>query len=39
MYNFLHFKDLDEEQCDERRNECLDDMADLERQFSELREQ
>lgn len=31
--------ELDEEECTRRRNECLDDMAELERQFSEIREQ
>ncbi|KAK3597393.1 hypothetical protein CHS0354_040118 [Potamilus streckersoni] len=30
--------DLDEEECERRRNECLDDMMDLERQFVELKE-
>lgn len=31
--------DMDEEECSKRKNECLDDMAELERQFSEIREQ
>lgn len=31
--------EMDEEECTRRRNECLDDMAELERQFSEIREQ
>lgn len=31
--------DMDEEECSKRRNECLDDMSELERQFSEIREQ
>ncbi|XP_067681657.1 breast cancer metastasis-suppressor 1-like protein-A [Haliotis asinina] len=31
--------DLDEEESERRRNECLDDMTELERQFSELKEQ
>lgn len=30
---------VDEEDCERRRNECIDDMADLERQFFHLREQ
>lgn len=31
--------EMDEEECERRRTECLYDMADLERQFSLLREQ
>lgn len=31
--------EVDEEDCERRRNECIDDMADLERQFLHLREQ
>lgn len=31
--------ELDEEECTKRRNECLDDMMELERQFSDIREQ
>ncbi|CAC5378471.1 BRMS1 [Mytilus coruscus] len=31
--------DLDEEECDQRRTHCLDEMADLERQFSDIKEQ
>lgn len=31
--------DMDEEECEHRRAECLDDMVDLERQFSFLKEQ
>ncbi len=31
--------ELDEEECERRRTDCLYDMQDLERQFSELREQ
>ncbi|KAH3846076.1 breast cancer metastasis-suppressor 1-like protein-A [Dreissena polymorpha] len=31
--------ELDEEECARRRNECVDDMIELERQFSEIREQ
>lgn len=30
---------VDEEECTRRRNECLDDMMELERQFSGIREQ
>lgn len=30
---------VDEEECSRRRNECLDDMVELERQFSDIREQ
>ncbi|XP_053392312.1 breast cancer metastasis-suppressor 1-like protein-A [Mercenaria mercenaria] len=30
---------VDEEECSRRRNECLDDMIELERQFSDIREQ
>ncbi|XP_022331280.2 breast cancer metastasis-suppressor 1-like protein [Crassostrea virginica] len=30
--------DLDEEECERRKTECLDDMADLEKQFSDLKE-
>ena len=31
--------EMDEEECEHRRSECLDDMIDLERQFSYLKEQ
>ncbi|CAH1262344.1 BRMS1L [Branchiostoma lanceolatum] len=31
--------ELDEEDCDRRRTECMADMADLERQFTDLKEQ
>nr|CAG4650631.1 EOG090X0IS7 [Sida crystallina] len=31
--------DMDEEECEHRRTECMDDMIDLERQFSYLKEQ
>ncbi|XP_013407838.1 breast cancer metastasis-suppressor 1-like protein-A [Lingula anatina] len=31
--------ELDEEECERRRDECLDDMLDLEKQFSDLKEQ
>ncbi|KAL4715695.1 hypothetical protein ACJJTC_006274 [Scirpophaga incertulas] len=31
--------EMDESECERRRNECLDNLADLERQFTILREQ
>ncbi|XP_077996343.1 breast cancer metastasis-suppressor 1-like protein [Glandiceps talaboti] len=31
--------DMDEGICEQRRGECLDDMTDLERQFTDLKEQ
>ncbi|XP_064622491.1 breast cancer metastasis-suppressor 1-like protein [Lineus longissimus] len=31
--------ELDEVECDQRRTECIDNMADLERQFSDLKDQ
>ncbi|XP_065292691.1 breast cancer metastasis-suppressor 1-like protein isoform X1 [Dermacentor albipictus] len=31
--------EMDEEDCERRRSECIDDMADLERQFMHLKEQ
>nr|CAG4635194.1 EOG090X0IS7 [Alona affinis] len=31
--------EMDEEECENRRTECLDDMIDLEKQFSYLKEQ
>lgn len=31
--------EMDEEECETRRSECLDDMIDLEKQFSFLKEQ
>lgn len=31
--------DLDVEECDQRRTHCLDEMADLEKQFSDIKEQ
>ena len=33
------YTELDEEECERRRGECLDDMTDLERQFSTLKDQ
>ena len=39
LHCFVIVSDLDEEESDRRRNECLDDMSDLERQFSDVREQ
>ncbi|XP_035680397.1 breast cancer metastasis-suppressor 1-like protein isoform X6 [Branchiostoma floridae] len=36
---FFCFAELDEEDCDRRRTECMADMADLERQFTDLKEQ
>ncbi|XP_006129768.2 breast cancer metastasis-suppressor 1 isoform X1 [Pelodiscus sinensis] len=30
--------EMDEEDCERRRSECLDEMCDLEKQFSELKE-
>lgn len=41
--NLNHFSftisELDEEECERRKNEFLDDMIDLERQFTDLKEQ
>ena len=31
--------EMDEDECENRRSECLDDMIDLEKQFSFLKEQ
>ena len=35
----FHCTELDDEEYERRRSECLDDMSDLEKQFSELKEQ
>lgn len=37
--NLYLVKELDEEECDQRRNHCLDEMADLEKQFTDIKEQ
>lgn len=40
MITFLLLTEqVDEEECSRRRHECLDDMVELERQFSDIREQ
>lgn len=31
-------KEMDDEDCERRRGECLDEMLDLEKQFQELKE-
>jgi hypothetical protein len=33
------FSEMDEEECERRRTECMDNLVDLERQFTLLREQ
>jgi len=33
------FSEMDEEECERRRTECVDNLVDLERQFTLLREQ
>jgi len=33
------FAELDEEECTKRRIECIDDMFELEKQFTDIREQ
>lgn len=35
----LHFPEMDDEDCERRRTECLDEMSDLEKQFTDLKEQ
>ncbi len=35
----LFISELDEEECERRRSECMDDMGDLERQFTEIKDQ
>ena len=32
------FPEMDDEDCERRRLECLDEMSDLEKQFLELKE-
>lgn len=39
MVLMILFYLVDETENERRRNECLNDMADLERQFSDLKEQ
>lgn len=31
--------EMDEDECERRRNECIDNLVDLEKQFSFLKEQ
>lgn len=31
-------EEMDDEDCERRRGECLDEMLDLEKQFQELKE-
>lgn len=32
------YEEMDDEDCERRRGECLDEMLDLEKQFQELKE-
>lgn len=34
----LSYEEMDDEDCERRRGECLDEMMDLEKQFQELKE-
>lgn len=36
---FCHILEMDEEDCERRRMECLDEMSNLEKQFTDLKEQ
>lgn len=37
--NFYNFpSEMDDEDCERRRMECLDEMSDLEKQFMELKD-
>ncbi len=34
-----HVQEMDEEDCERRRMECLDEMSNLEKQFTDLKDQ
>lgn len=36
---FLLFVEMDDEDCERRRMECLDEMSNLEKQFTDLKDQ
>lgn len=36
--NFLYLPEMDDEDYERRKLECLDEMSDLEKQFMELKE-
>lgn len=36
---FLLFLEMDDEDCERRRMECLDEMSNLEKQFTDLKDQ
>lgn len=36
---FLLLTEMDDEDCERRRMECLDEMSNLEKQFTDLKDQ
>ena len=36
---FFYLQEMDEEDCERRRIECLDEMCNLEKQFTDLKDQ
>lgn len=36
---FFLFLEMDDEDCERRRMECLDEMSNLEKQFTDLKDQ
>lgn len=39
VFFWLHVSEMDEEDCERRRMECLDEMSNLEKQFTDLKDQ
>lgn len=39
IVNFFLFLEMDDEDCERRRMECLDEMSNLEKQFTDLKDQ
>lgn len=39
LFLFSLHEEMDEAECDRRRTECMENLVDLERQFTLLREQ
>lgn len=37
--NMCYVAEMDEEDCERRRMECLDEMSNLEKQFMDLKDQ
>ena len=39
IFLFFFLTEMDDEDCERRRMECLDEMSNLEKQFTDLKDQ